>query len=64
MHEYRKTEYYIRRASRESRWIDTALELPVDIVPWQTASAIPGYTYRAEARSTEVFAAGLAEGPG
>jgi glycogen operon protein len=33
------------------RWIDTALDSPLDIVPWQTAPSIPGYTYRAEARS-------------
>jgi isoamylase len=33
------------------RWIDTALDSPHDIVPWQTAQAIPGRTYRVEARS-------------
>jgi glycogen operon protein len=33
------------------RWIDTALDSPHDIVPWQTSPAIPGHTYRAEARS-------------
>jgi glycogen operon protein len=33
------------------RWIDTALESPHDIVPWQSAPAAPGDTYRAEARS-------------
>jgi glycogen operon protein len=41
------------------RWIDTALEAPCDIVPWQTAPAIPGGTYRAEARSVVVLFAGL-----
>jgi glycogen operon protein len=33
------------------RWIDTALDSPHDIVPWQTAPAVSGDTYRAEARS-------------
>ena len=33
------------------RWIDTALDSPNDIVPWQTAPAISGNSYRAEARS-------------
>src|SRR5262249_3309473 len=33
------------------RWIDTGLDSPHDIVPWQTAPAVPGDTYRAEARS-------------
>ena len=32
------------------RWIDTALDSPNDIVPWQTAPTIPGNSYRAEAR--------------
>jgi isoamylase len=33
------------------RWIDTGLDSPHDIVPWETASSISGLTYRAEARS-------------
>ena len=33
------------------RWIDTALEAPYDIVPWQKALPVPGYRYRAESRS-------------
>ena len=33
------------------RWIDTALESPNDIVPWQTARVLTGDTYRAESRS-------------
>ena len=33
------------------RWIDTALDSPHDIVPWQEARAVPGLSYRAEARS-------------
>lgn len=33
------------------RWIDTALESPQDIVPWQEAAGVAGCCYRAEARS-------------
>ena len=33
------------------RWIDTALESPLDIVEWQKAPAISGDKYRVEARS-------------
>jgi len=33
------------------RWIDTALETPNDIVPWEKAPAVQELTYRAEARS-------------
>jgi glycogen operon protein len=41
------------------RWIDTALDSPNDIVPWETAPAVPGHTYRAEARSVAVLFANL-----
>jgi len=37
------------------RWIDTALETPDDIVPWEKALPVPGLTYRAEARSVVVL---------
>jgi glycogen operon protein len=33
------------------RWIDTNLDSPNDIVPWEAAPSISGLTYRAEARS-------------
>jgi glycogen operon protein len=33
------------------RWIDTALDSPHDIVPWETAPTVPGDAYRVEARS-------------
>jgi len=33
------------------RWIDTALDSPRDIIEWEAAEPIPGYTYRAESRS-------------
>ena len=44
------------------RWIDTALDAPHDIVPWQTAPAVSGYTYRAAARSVVVLFASAGAG--
>jgi glycogen operon protein len=41
------------------RWIDTALESPDDIVPWQKALPTPGYRYRAESRSVVLLFAEL-----
>jgi isoamylase len=43
------------------RWIDTSLESPHDIVEWQTAPPLPGYTYRAGPRSVVVLWASLQE---
>jgi glycogen operon protein len=40
------------------RWIDTALDSPHDIVPWQSAPAFSGDAYRAEARSVVVLFTG------
>ena len=41
------------------RWIDTALDSPYDIVPWQTATEVSENAYRAEARSVIIlFASG------
>jgi glycogen operon protein len=37
------------------RWIDTALDSPNDIVPWQTAEPVSGDVYRAEARSVVIL---------
>jgi hypothetical protein len=37
------------------RWIDTALDCPQDIVEWQAAPPVCGWTYRAEARSVTVL---------
>ena len=37
------------------RWIDTALESPEDIVPWQAAPAVSSPTYRAAPRSVVVL---------
>jgi glycogen operon protein len=36
-------------------WIDTALDTPHDIVPWQSAPAVRGCMYRAAARSVVVL---------
>src|SRR5262249_39755569 len=36
------------------RWIDTALDSPHEIVPWQMPRPITGRTYRAESRSVVV----------
>jgi glycogen operon protein len=44
------------------RWIDTAFETPNDIVAWETAPAVPGLTYRAEARSVVALYAPIAGG--
>jgi isoamylase len=41
------------------RWIDTALDSPHDIVPWQATIPVSDHTYRAEARSVVVLFAGL-----
>jgi glycogen operon protein len=37
------------------RWIDTSLESPQDIVPWETAPPLFRHTYRASARSVVVL---------
>ena len=50
------------RVNQWRRWIDTALDSPLDIVPWRTAPSISGSTYRAEARSVVVLFADLAGG--
>ena len=43
------------------RWIDTSLDSPQDIVPWQEAIPVSGPTYRAETRSVVILFAGLGE---
>ena len=45
---------------RWRRWIDTGLEPPDDIVPWETAPVFCGARYRAEARSVVVLFSALA----
>jgi glycogen operon protein len=42
------------------RWIDTSLETPQDIVPWQEAPTVPGPAYEVGARSVVVLFAELA----
>jgi glycogen operon protein len=37
------------------RWIDTALDSPLDIVPWQVAPSLSSGLYRAEPRSVVVL---------
>jgi glycogen operon protein len=44
------------------RWIDTALDSPNDIVSWETASSVPGETYRTEARSVVLLFADAGRG--
>jgi glycogen operon protein len=41
------------------RWIDTSLESPNDILPWQGAPALSGHAYRAAARSVVVLFAAV-----
>ena len=43
------------------RWIDTSLDSPEDIVQWQSAPAVSGFTYRAGPRSVVVLWAGQGE---
>jgi isoamylase len=44
------------------RWIDTALDSPLDIVEWQKAPSVPGRTYRVGPRSVVVLLANLRDG--
>jgi isoamylase len=46
------------------RWIDTTLDSPQDIVPWQTAPSVPGFSYRAGPRSVVVLFTPAAEDHG
>jgi isoamylase len=52
-------EFELPTASESAwrRWVDTALDSPHDIVPWQTASPVSGRTYPAAARSVVVLLA-------
>jgi glycogen operon protein len=45
---------------RWRRWIDTALDPPQEIVEWQAAPPVPGYTYCAAPRSVVVLGSGPA----
>jgi isoamylase len=44
------------------RWIDTFLETPEDIVPWESASPLAEHTYTAGPRSVVVLWASLGDG--
>jgi glycogen operon protein len=50
------------RAGVWRRWIDTSLESPRDIVPWQAAASLPDQTYRAAARTVVVLFRELGRG--
>ena len=41
------------------RWIDTALDSPHDIAPWETAEPVPADVYRAESRSVVMLLMGI-----
>jgi len=45
----------LEKANSWRRWIDTSLDPPADIVPWQDAPAVPGQVYRAGPRSVVVL---------
>ena len=45
---------WIRKVSWR-RWIDTYLDSPQDIVPWETAPVVPSHTYRTGPRSIVVL---------
>jgi isoamylase len=44
------------------RWIDTSLETPQDIVPWQEALGVPDHVYRVGPRSVVVLWSGFSDG--
>jgi glycogen operon protein len=46
------------KATPWRRWIDTALDSPADIVPWESAAEHAGFVYRAEPRSVVVLVSG------
>ena len=41
------------------RWIDTALDSPHDLLEWDRAESVPGFTYRAESRSVVMLLTGV-----
>ena len=43
------------KADSWKRWIDTSLDPPWDIVPWQDAPTVPGHAYWAGPRSVVVL---------
>jgi glycogen operon protein len=45
----------VGRQNAWHRWIDTALESPLDIMEWRRSPEVPGSTYRLEARSVALL---------
>jgi glycogen operon protein len=54
----------LESGERWRRWIDTTLDSPQDIVPWQTAPMVSGNSYRVGDRSVVMLFAGLASWAG
>ena len=52
-------ELPVNNGNQWHRWIDTGLDSPLDIVPWETAPVISDFTYRAKSRSVIVLSAPL-----
>ena len=57
--EHLEFELPMNHGSPWRRWIDTALDSPDDIAPWEKAPSIAGSTYQAQARSVVVLFADL-----
>jgi glycogen operon protein len=58
-------EFELPGTEREAawrRWIDTALDSPQDIVPWQAAPTVTGNKYRVGARSVVMLYTGVESG--
>jgi len=49
----------LENGARWRRWIDTALESPEDIVPWEDTPEFSGQSYRAEGRSVVMLVTGV-----
>jgi glycogen operon protein len=51
----------VKQGGRDAwrRWIDTGLDSPDDIVEWQAAPVVPGYTYRVGSRSVVLLYADI-----
>lgn len=59
-------DFELPEATKESpwrRWIDTSLDSPQDIVPWEQATAVAGETYRLEARSVAMLYRAITASP-
>ncbi|MGE3820895.1 MAG: glycogen debranching enzyme, partial [Isosphaeraceae bacterium] len=45
------------------RWIDTALDAPLDVVPWRESTPVPGGSYRVRSRSVVMLFSNTHDGP-